>query len=192
MQNYTRKICVIFVVILSVITTNVRGQEEPLADQIKDVIQHEAFRVNALVQAGFRYSFSDDGFQGGRTFEAANARLSFRGTIDGKFYYRVLLNVVSEPNLLDAFAGYKHSDAFRITAGAMKPKQTLDFIPDPGSTDFVDRTKITGLLVGSREIGVSAEGEVDNFYYYTGLFNGSRLSDNNNNIINLAAISIQG
>lgn len=64
----------------------------------------------------------------------------------------------------------------------MKPKQSLDCIPDPGSTDFIARTKITGLLVQSREIGLSAEGEVGGFYYFTGIFNGNKnLSSNNNN-----------
>lgn len=160
---------------------NSSAQDEPKADQIKAVIQHEAFTVNALIQVGFRYSLEDDKFQGGRTFEAANARLSFRGLIDNDFYYRVFFNLVREPNLLDAFIGYRHSSALRITAGAMKPKQTQDFIPDPGSTDFIDRTVITGLLVQSRELGVSVEGDIEGLYYFGGLFNGSRLLSNNNN-----------
>lgn len=157
------------------------AQEEPLGKQIKSIFQHEAFTVNALLQAGFRYSLANDGFQGGRTFEAANARLSFKGMLDGKFYYRIFFNMVKEPNLLDAFIGYRHSDALRITAGAMKPRQTQDYIPDPGSTDFIDRTRITGLLVQSREIGISAEGDVNGLYYYSGLFNGNKMSSNNNN-----------
>jgi hypothetical protein len=70
-------------IILPGLTTSSLAQDEPMADRIKDMIQHEAFRINALIQAGFRYSFQDDDFQGGRTFEAANARLSFRGTVDG-------------------------------------------------------------------------------------------------------------
>ncbi len=157
------------------------AQEEPLAKQIQSKVQHEAFTINALLQAGFRYSLANDNFQGGRTFEAANARLSFRGMLDGKFYYRLFFNMVREPNLLDAFIGYRLSDALRITTGVMKPRQTQDYIPDPGSTDFIDRTQITGLLVQSREIGISAEGDVNGFYYYSGLFNGNKMSSNNNN-----------
>ena len=163
------------------LTSSTLAQEEPLAQQIKSKIQHEAFTVNALLQGGFRYSMKNNDFQGGRTFEAANARLSFRGTLDGKFYYRLFFNMVNEPNLLDAFIGYKQSDALRITVGAMKPKQTQDYMPDPGSTDFIDRTKITGLLVQSREIGISIEGDFNGLYYYSGLFNGNKLSPNNNN-----------
>lgn len=62
------------------------GKEEPLVQQIRSAVQHEAFTVNALVQSGFRYSLGDDNFQGGRIFEAANARLSFRGNLDGGFF----------------------------------------------------------------------------------------------------------
>ncbi len=89
--------------------------------------------------------------------------------------------MVREPNLLDAFIGYRYNDALNLTVGAMKPRQTLDYIPAPGSTDFIDRTRITGLLVQSREIGLAAEGTMNSFYYYAGLFNGSKLSSNNNN-----------
>lgn len=164
-----------------IVLTYAATDEEPLAQQISSAVQQEAFTVNALVQSGFRYSLADDNFQGGRTFEAANARLSFRGNLDGGFYYRLFFNLVKEPNLLDAYIGYRFSDALRITTGAMKPKQTLDFIPDPGSTDFIDRTHITGLLVQSREIGVSFEGDLGGLYYFSGIFNGNKLSSNNNN-----------
>lgn len=39
----------------------------------------------------------------------------------------------------------------------MKPTRTLDFMPDPGSTDFIDLAKMTGLLVSSREIGAATD-----------------------------------
>ncbi|MGF7140706.1 porin [Roseimarinus sediminis] len=168
-------------IILSLFFLTVKAQEEPLALQIREKVQHEAFTVNALLQSGFRYSLKDNYFQGGRTFEAANARISIRGTIDGQFYYRLFFNLVSEPNLLDAYIGYRYSDAFSVTVGAMKPKQTQDFIPDPGSTDFIDRTRINGLLVQAREVGVAAEGNLKNLWYYAGFFNGTKLRGNNNN-----------
>ncbi len=157
------------------------GQNEPLANQIKSSVQHEAITVNALIQTGFRYSLNDDNFQGGRTFEAYNARLSFRGIIDKKFIYRLFFNLASEPNILDAYAGYRYSDAFQLMAGMMKPRQTMDYIPNPGATDFIDRTIITGLLVQSREIGVALEGKIGGLYYYGGIFNGTEKRVNNNN-----------
>ncbi len=157
------------------------GKEEPLADRLREVLHHEAFTLNALLQTGAAFSFDDDYFLGGRAFSVDNARISMRGTVDGRFFYRILFNLASEPNLLDAFIGYRHSEGLRVSLGAMKPRQTADYIPNPGETDFINRAKITGLLVQSREIGIAAEGDHEGFYYYAGLFNGTGLSGLNNN-----------
>jgi len=159
----------------------VNAQDEPLSEQIKNTIQHEAFTVNSIIQTGFRYSLADDGFQGGRTFELGNARISLRGNIDNGFYYRLFLNFAGEPNILDAYIGYRVNSALRLTLGAMKPKQSLDYIPSPASTDFIDRTRIAGLLVQSRELGLSAEGDIGGLYYFAGLFNGNKHRAGNNN-----------
>lgn len=156
--------------------------EEPLADRLREVLHHEAFTLNVLLQTGASFSFDDDDdFVGGRAFSLDNARISMRGKVDGRFFYRVLFNVASEPNILDAFIGYRHSDALRVSLGAMKPRQSADYIPNPGETDFINRAYITGFLVQSREIGIAAEGDLDGFYYYAGLFNGTGLSGFNNN-----------
>ncbi len=155
--------------------------EEPLADRLREVLDHEAFTLNVLLQTGAAFSFDDDDFVGGRAFSLDNARISMRGKIDGRFFYRVLFNLASEPNILDAYIGYHQSDAFRVSIGAMKPQQTADYIPHPGATDFISRATITGLLVQSREIGLAAEGDHKGFYYYAGLFNGTGLSGLNNN-----------
>ena len=174
-------LAICFLIVHFFALTPVMAEEEPLRDQIVSAVQHEAFTLNTIFQAGLNYSLDDDNFHGGRNFEAANARLSIRGILDGRFFYRVHVNMVTEPNLLDLFIGYQHSEAFRITAGAQKPRQSADFIPSPGETDFARRARITGQLVQSREIGVSADGSFGGLYYYAGLFNGSRLESNTNN-----------
>lgn len=162
--------------------STIKAQESPsLDEQLREYLQKDYFSLNVLIQSEGRFSLQDDDFQGGRSFNAANARISLRGNLDGGFFYRVLVDVAPEPALLDAFVGYKLADAFSLTLGAQKPKQTLDFIPDPGSHNFVDRANMTGLLVGSRELGISANGDIGGFYYYAGLFNGNRLQSNNNN-----------
>ena len=152
-----------------------------LDDQLRAYLQKDYFTLNVLLQSEVRYSFRDDDFQGGRTFNVANARISLGGKLHGGFFYRVLINASPEPALLDAFVGYRLDDAFSLSIGAMKPRQTLDYIPDPGSHNFVDRTTMTDLLVGSREIGLSATGDLGGFYYYAGIFNGNRLNSNKNN-----------
>ena len=161
---------------------SVQARENPsLDEQLREYLQKDYFRLNVLIQSEGRFSFQDDDFQGGRSFDAANARISLRGNLDGGFFYRVFIDAAPQPALLDAFVGYKLTDAFSLTLGAQKPRQTLDFIPDPGSHNFVDRANMTGLLVGSRELGISANGDIGGFYYYAGLFNGNRLQSNNNN-----------
>ncbi len=158
-----------------------QGQENPsLDDQLRAHLHKEYFTLNLLVQSEGRFSFEDNDFQGGRTFNAANARINMRGNLKGGFFYRIFVDAAPEPALLDVFAGYKLNDAFSFMVGSMKPRQTLDFIPDPGSHNFVDRTTMTGLLVGSRETGIAATGDIGGFYYYTGIFNGSGLDNNNN------------
>jgi hypothetical protein len=152
-----------------------------LDDQLRSMLTKDYFRVNMLVQSVARFSFEDNTFLGGRGFSAPNARVSLRGNLDGGFYYRILVNMASEPNLLDGFVGYRYDQRLRITAGAQKPSQTLDFLPPPQQYDFISRARITGQLVQSREIGLSAQGDLDNLYYYLGIFNGNRLRNNNNN-----------
>lgn len=154
---------------------------EPLANRINELIKHEAISLDLLLQTGLAYSLNDDDFFGGRGFEAANARIGLHGSIDGGFFYKVQFNLVNEPNLLDAFIGYYFHEGIRVSLGAMKPRQTQDYIPHPGATDFITRANITGLLVQSREVGVAAEGDIGGFYYYAGLFNGTRLANNNDN-----------
>ncbi|MBR9977065.1 MAG: hypothetical protein KFH87_03170 [Bacteroidetes bacterium] len=160
---------------------NAQTQNEPLAEKIRSLLHHDVCTVNALVQTSMRFSLADDDFQGGRTFEAGNARLSVRGSLDGGFYYRLYFNVLHAPGILDAYVGYAYSDALQVSVGAMKPRQSLDYIPDPGSTDFIDRTTISALLVQSREIGVAFDGRYRGLFYFAGMFNGNKLLTNNNN-----------
>ena len=168
--------------LLLTISSQLQAQEKPSPDeQISEYLQKDYFKLNVLIQSEGRFSFQDDDFQSGRSFSVPNARISLKGNLDEGFFYRLFADAAPKPVLLDAYVGYQLNDAFSFTLGAQKPKQTLDYIPDPGSHNFVDRTDMTGLLVGSRELGISANGDVGGFHYYAGLFNGNRLESNNNN-----------
>ncbi len=180
-KNTTIRCCIAALVIILFFPTATAQEKPSLDDQLREHLHNDYFNLNLLIQSEGRFSFKDNDFQGGRTFSAANARISLRGNLDGGFFYRVMVDAAPQVRLLDAFVGYKMHDAFSVSVGAMKPRQTLDFIPDPGAHNFVDRAVMTGLLVGSREIGVAATGDLGGFYYYAGLFNGSRLNDNTNN-----------
>jgi hypothetical protein len=167
--------------VLSLSSTALAQEESSLNDALRKHLKKEYFSLGLLIQTEGRFSFRDDGFQGGRSINAAAARLSVSGKLDGSFFYRLYADVISGPALLDAFVGYEVSDALSISFGAMKPQQSLDYIPDPGDHNFVDRATITGLLVESREIGLAVTGDAGGFMYYAGAFNGSGLSENTNN-----------
>ncbi|TVR90247.1 MAG: hypothetical protein EA411_00525 [Saprospirales bacterium] len=150
------------------------------------------FRINVLMQMSGVYSLNDDDFRGGRSFTVNNARLSLRGDWGSGFYYRLYMNFVRTPGLLDAFIGYEFDPRLRIQVGAMKPSQNLDYIPNPANIDFAERSVITGLLTRSREIGVAATGDFGRFSYYTGLFNGTGLSfDNDNRFYGIGRLQYQ-
>jgi hypothetical protein len=154
---------------------------EPSADPVPETVKAEKPELKIALKPVLFYSLGEDNFQGGRTFDMKFAAILLKGKLDDHFYYFLQADMSGEPNLLDAYIGYKHSEKLRIQAGAQKPKQTLDYLPDPVYTDFVSYSKITGLLVQSREIGVSAEGNSNGLFYFLGIFNGSGLIKNNNN-----------
>jgi hypothetical protein len=178
-NKYTKHVVLSFIIVLA-FGSAIAQSDTSLTQRLEALTKNEVFTINSLVQSGFRYSFTDDDFQGGRLFEVANARFSIKGNFDGGFYYRIFFNFAGEPNLLDAYVGYRVNDALRFTMGAMKPSQTLDYIPGPEAIDFYDRAQITGYLVQAREIGLSAEGDIGGLYYFAGLFNGTRMANSNN------------
>lgn len=170
--NRPIKGAVSLLIIILIITGKISAQENSLDSLLKNNLRQEYFTVNMLMQTEGRYSIGDEKIYGGSQFGVANARVSISGKLDNGFFYRLYTNFSSEPELLDAFIGYKLGEGLRITTGKMKPKQTLDYIPNPGATDFIDRAVITGKLVASREVGVAISGNPGNVSYYAGAFNG--------------------
>lgn len=173
------KLILSFLVIFLATTNLIVAQnQQSLDEQLRGIVKSEPFNISMLFQSTFRYSFEDDGFQGGRTFQIPQGRLDFRGNLDEGYFYRLHVNMVTEPNLLDAYVGYKHNDQLILTLGRQKPLQSPDFIPGPQGIDFMARARITGFLVQYREFGLSAQGTSGDFYYFAGLFNGTSSSNN--------------
>ncbi len=173
-----KQLSVLLIFILTVPTLLFSQNQESLDQQLRSIVKSDSFNISMLFQSTFRYSFEDDGFQGGRTFQMPQGRMDFRGNLDGGYFYRLHVNMVTEPNLLDAYVGYKHNNRLILTLGRQKPQQSPDFIPAPQGTDYMARARITGFLVQFREFGLSAQGSSGNFYYYAGLFNGTSSSNN--------------
>lgn len=158
-----------------------QSEGENLDNQLMSLLKHDALSVSGLIQANGRYSFEDNQFNGGRTFQIGNARLSFSGALDQNFDYRFQFNIAREPNLLDAFIGYTHSEQFRIRAGVQKPQFGGDLLPHPGRTDFIGRARLVGALLKAREIGISFFGDIDRFRYDLAIYNGTGITANTDN-----------
>lgn len=173
------------ILLLTLLFETAAGQTEqedtPLKDELRSLIKNESFNVSGLVQAVGRLSMKDDTYNGGRTFQAGNARLSVAGILDGDFNYRIQFNLANEPNLLDAYVGYRYNNRFQFRVGAQKPMTGADLFPSPGETDFIDRARLVGAMLKSRELGISFFGDRNGLSYNLGIYNGSGLSANPDN-----------
>jgi hypothetical protein len=150
-------------------------------NRLLSLIKHEPFSVSGLIQVFGRYSFEDTNFNGGRTFQAGNARIGISGVLDEQFDYQFQFNFAREPNLLDAYMSYNHSERFRIRMGAQKPQFSAELLPHPGLTDLISRARLVGTMLNPRELGASIFGDLGQVRYYFGLFNGNGVNTNTDN-----------
>lgn len=149
--------------------------QEPLADQMRQNLKSEEFSVGFLLQSLGNFSFTDDEFNGGNKFDIGATRLSFGGRVDNGFLYKMQMDFRRSVSILDAQVGYAFSDDFRIITGAFKPYLSIDLDPNPGATDFINRARQVGVMMNSREIGITALGESGNLNYRIGMYNGNGL-----------------
>jgi len=156
-------------------------QQEPLADKLTDMLKSDVFRVGILLQSEGYFSFEDDNFNGGRQFDIGATRLDFRGTIDNSFTYRLQLDFRRQTSVMDAQVGYLFNKNHRMVAGSFKPFLSRDLDPSPGNTDFMDRARLVGVMMNSREIGLTFLGEPGDFNYRLGIYNGTGMTRQNDN-----------
>lgn len=138
----TKSIGTLVALIVLATTASYSQSNQNLDEELRTRLKSESFNDALLLQSTFRYSFDDDEFQGGRTFQVQQGRVDITGDLNGGYFYRLHVNMITEPNLLDAYVGYKLNDQLILTFGRQKPQQSSDFIPGPQSTDFMARARI--------------------------------------------------
>jgi len=158
---------------------NDESAPEPLAEQLKDRVKSDVFSLGMLLQTRAVFSFDEDDFNGGRKFDLGATRLDFRGTLDNSYTYQLQLEFRNSMSIVDAELGYRYSEKFRVVGGASKPYISIDLDPGAGNTDFINRARQVGAMMNSREIGITAIGDSENFNYRIGIYNGTGLSRQN-------------
>lgn len=157
-----------------------QGDSEPIAQELRDRLKTDSFRVGVLLQNQLDVALQDDGFLGGSKFDLGATRLDIRGIVDQGFTYRFQVDFRRQVSIMDAQVGYRASDSFRVVAGAFKPFLSIDLDPGPGDTHFISRARQVGAMMNSREIGVTFLGDTEFFNYRLGIYNGTALTRQNN------------
>lgn len=171
----------LFCLLLVLSIGNIQAQDqEPLTDQMRDLLKSDPFNVSFLLQSTVDFSLTDDYPGIGRGFGLGATRLKFNGNVDGGFNYHLQLDFRRSPSVFDAAIGYRHSEEFGLKAGLQKPDIGLDLQPNPGATDFINRARLIGTILNSRELGLSASGAFESFDYTVSIFNGNGRSLSNN------------
>lgn len=170
------------VILFTFTISNLYAQsDEPLAEQLTERFKTEPMNLGILVRTIGNFSFEDDRFLNGRQFGLANARLRFRGTVDQGFTYDLQMEFNRQSSILDLNVGYRFSERAHIIAGAQKPEIGLDLSMGPGNTALISRARLIGIMLNSREIGVSLRGDLGDLDYTVGMFNGYGLNRTNDN-----------
>lgn len=165
----------------ALLAQNTPPEPEPLRDQMKELLKTEPFNVGVLLETTANFSLEDDNFNGGRGFGLGTARLSAGGRTDQNFSYKLQMDFRSSPSVVDAQMSYHFSDDFQLRTGMQKPFLSADLDPNPGVTDFLNRARLVGAMLNTREVGVTGIGNAGNVNYRLGIYNGTGRSVSNDN-----------
>lgn len=181
----------IFSILITLWFSPVHAQDasSSFMDELNNLFKNESLSVGALVQFQGMYNFDDQAPASAQSFSLPTARIKLSGMMDGGFNYVIHLDAADNPILLDATAGYRLNEAFRITAGAQKPGISAEFLDGPQDLDFVSRSQVVQALAQNRDIGLRIHGRFEQgFGYSLGMFNGNQLQENNNDAFYYAGL----
>jgi phosphate-selective porin OprO and OprP len=130
-------------------------------------------RIGGLAQMEGRFFLEDKELPFNNTFSFSKVRPYFEGTIATHFDYRVILDLVTSPAMIEAHVTANIDPRFKITAGRFKVLFGLETLQSDAATNLITRG-LPSALTPSRDVGVQASGDVLNgaLSYAIGVFNG--------------------
>lgn len=152
-------------------------------------------KLKGVVQGGYIWNDASD-FSS--SFYLGRARLDFTGEVARNLTYRLQLEFVGSPKILNAEISYQLSDYIQFNFGQTKTPYCYDNYFNPFTLPSISRTLLDQSLSGrvldlygnqqGRDIGVWINGEFENnanrpiAEYTLGIYNGSgiTITDNNN------------
>jgi len=159
------------------------GQEENLLESLESFFKQDYLSIGVLLQSQGEFHWDPEisNGQGENTFRIPTARLKVDGMLDENFSYLLQMDATRSPALLDMNITYDISDQFSLSTGLMKPGISAGYLLPAASTDFVNRPRVSGLLVANRDIGVLGSAELtDGLTLSGGIFNGRSQNINSN------------
>ena len=139
--------------------------------------------LSALTFSGYtqvQYTTQNNGIDG---FTLRRARLSLAGEILKNVRFKLQVDALKSPLLLDAYLDFGFHSAASVRAGQFKIPFGLESQTSSGDLDMINRTQVVtklapGFDIGSngRDIGITLFGKAAFLDYTIGVFNGSGIN----------------
>lgn len=142
------------------------------------LLADQPLKLSGFTQVGYVH-LADDPDE----FRIRRARISLKGDIFKNMSYRLQMDAVKSPALLDALAEINFSPYVRVTFGQFKVPFSSENLSPSSALDTINRSQAVEKLcpgrdIGSqgRDIGLSVSGKYSGLEYAAGVFNGSGMN----------------
>ena len=162
--------------------TAVAPKEKSVFDEIWDLAHLYHDKDNSVIQDLWltgRYhgqyhwsdsdTTSDDAYESRRFRAGLEAKLFNQFTIKGEMQSAADFDTFYN-GFTELYVQWKPSDAFAVTVGKQKPKFTHDWSTSSRYHNYFERSQLLNEIHPDYTPGVSFNGKVGNFSYYTGIF----------------------
>lgn len=176
-------LCTLMMLMPSDLLAQQNEAEDDLLEALESFFKQDYLSVGVLLQSQGEFHWDPDisNGQGENTFRIPTARLKVDGVLDEGFSYLLQMDATNTPSLLDVVIGYRISDRLKVSTGLMKPGISAGYLLSAAATDFINRPRVVGTLVGNRDIGILGEAVLAEGLKFTGgIFNGRGQNINSN------------